>query len=180
MRVHQGEVANCASTQPVGGGRDECAGSHRRRRGPVLRPARAGCLARSGTARDPPGQLGGGTSVPPAVSQYPLTAAARPEAPTGGWAALGVTAYSQAPQWSPGQEARTGRRRARRGRDRPVSLDLAAVAKTQRQLNVCQWLVPALTAGLEALNALHGQQQRPAEQASGILAKPAQLINALT
>jgi len=126
MRVHQGEVANCASTQPVGGGRDECAGSHRRRRGPVLRPARAGCLARSGTARDPPGQLGGGTSVPPAVSQYPLTAAARPEAPTGGWAALGVTAYSRALQWSPGQEARTGRRRARRGRDRPVSLDLAA------------------------------------------------------
>jgi len=54
------------------------------------------------------------------------------------------------------------------------------MAKTQRQLNVCQWLVPALTAGLEALNALHGQQQRPAEQASGILAKPAQLINALT
>jgi len=32
------------------------------------------------------------------------------------------------------------------------------MAKTQRQLNVCQWLVPALTAGLEALNALHGEQ----------------------
>jgi hypothetical protein len=54
------------------------------------------------------------------------------------------------------------------------------VAKAQRQLKVCQWLIPALTGGLEVLNALHGEQQRPSQQASGILAKPAQLLNALT
>jgi hypothetical protein len=62
----------------------------------------------------------------------------------------------------------------------PSSATSTGVAKAQRQLKVCQWLVPALTAGLEVLNALHGEQQRPAEQASGILAKPAQLIEALT
>ena len=53
------------------------------------------------------------------------------------------------------------------------------VARAQRQLKVCQWLIPALTGGLEVLNALHGEQQRPSEQASGILAKPAQLLSAL-
>jgi hypothetical protein len=53
------------------------------------------------------------------------------------------------------------------------------VARAQRQLKVCQRLIPALTGGLEVLNALHGEQQRPSEQASGILAKPAQLLSAL-
>ena len=48
------------------------------------------------------------------------------------------------------------------------------VAKVQRQLKVCQWLVPGLTAGIEVLNALHGEQQRPNQQVPGIVAKPAQ------
>ena len=53
------------------------------------------------------------------------------------------------------------------------------VAKVQRQLKVCQWLVPGLTAGIEVLNALHGEQQRPNQQVPGIAAKPAQLGAAL-
>jgi hypothetical protein len=32
-----------------------------------------------------------------------------------------------------------------------------------------------LTAGIEVLNALHGEQQRPNQQVPGIVAKPAQL-----
>jgi len=50
------------------------------------------------------------------------------------------------------------------------------IAKVQRRLKVCQWLVPGLTAGLHVLNALHGEQQRPQQQLPGILAKPAQLL----
>jgi hypothetical protein len=40
--------------------------------------------------------------------------------------------------------------------------------KAQRQLAVLQWVVPALTGGLLVLNALHGEQQRPEEQARGM------------
>ncbi|HEY0812574.1 MAG TPA: hypothetical protein VGE11_04785 [Pseudonocardia sp.] len=54
------------------------------------------------------------------------------------------------------------------------------VAKVQRQLKVCQWLVPALTGAVGVVNALHGEQQRPGQQASGILAKPAQVVDAAT
>ena len=35
------------------------------------------------------------------------------------------------------------------------------VAKVQRQLKVCQWLIPGLTGAIEVLSALHGEQQRP-------------------
>lgn len=54
----------------------------------------------------------------------------------------------------------------------------ADVAKAQQQLNVCQWLIPALTGGIAVLNAVHGEQQRPSQQLPGILAKPAQLFGA--
>lgn len=40
-------------------------------------------------------------------------------------------------------------------------------------------MVPGLTAGIEVLNALHGEQQRPNQQVPGALAKPAQLGQAL-
>jgi hypothetical protein len=53
------------------------------------------------------------------------------------------------------------------------------VAKAQRQLKVCQWLIPGLTGAIEVLNALHGEQQRPNQQVPGVLAKPAQLGQAL-
>lgn len=45
----------------------------------------------------------------------------------------------------------------------PVDTD-----KAQRQLAVLQWTIPALTGGLLVLNALHGEQQRPEEQARGM------------
>ncbi|MFI6037963.1 hypothetical protein ACIBBD_28100 [Streptomyces sp. NPDC051315] len=45
----------------------------------------------------------------------------------------------------------------------PVDTD-----KAQRQLAFLQWTIPALTGGLLVLNALHGEQQRPEEQARGM------------
>ncbi|MEU3726193.1 hypothetical protein [Streptomyces sp. NPDC031705] len=40
--------------------------------------------------------------------------------------------------------------------------------KAERRLSYAQWLVPAVTGGLLILGALHGEQQRPAEQARGM------------
>lgn len=40
--------------------------------------------------------------------------------------------------------------------------------QAQRQLVCAQWAVPALTGCLVALNALHGEQQRPMEQFHGM------------
>lgn len=45
----------------------------------------------------------------------------------------------------------------------PVDIDQA-----RRQLTWVQWAVPALTGCLVVLNALHGEQQRPAEQLHGM------------
>ncbi|MDQ0578030.1 hypothetical protein [Streptomyces rishiriensis] len=45
----------------------------------------------------------------------------------------------------------------------PIDLD-----KARRQLACAQWAVPALTGCLVVLNALHGEQQRPAEQIPGM------------
>jgi hypothetical protein len=42
------------------------------------------------------------------------------------------------------------------------------VAKAQRQLEVAQWLIPALTGALVVVNALMGEQQRPASVAQGV------------
>lgn len=41
-------------------------------------------------------------------------------------------------------------------------------SKAERHLSSAQWLVPALTGGLVILSALHGEQQRPAEQTRGM------------
>jgi hypothetical protein len=46
----------------------------------------------------------------------------------------------------------------------PIDLDSA-----RQQLKIAQWTVPALTGALVVLNALHGEQQRPAPQAGGIV-----------
>ncbi|GGU01161.1 MULTISPECIES: hypothetical protein [Streptomyces] len=46
----------------------------------------------------------------------------------------------------------------------PVELEQA-----QRHLAMLQWAVPALTAGVLVLNALHGEQQRPEQQKAGML-----------
>ncbi|MFJ4872949.1 hypothetical protein [Streptomyces sp. NPDC088757] len=52
---------------------------------------------------------------------------------------------------------------AEKAREHPIDLD-----KARRQLACAQWVVPALTGCLVVLNALHGEQQRPSEQASGM------------
>ena len=50
------------------------------------------------------------------------------------------------------------------------------VSDAQKQLKVLQWVIPGLTGGIVVLNALHGEQQRPSQQAPGILQKTAQLV----
>jgi hypothetical protein len=62
----------------------------------------------------------------------------------------------------------------------PEDLDKAAkhpvaLKQAQHQLALMQWAVPLLTAGVVALNALHGEQQRPAQQAKGMLQRAAHL-----
>jgi hypothetical protein len=87
-------------------------------------------------------------------------------------AALGVTAYSRAL----GKKLEAAEGEPVEGGTEPSPMTSPDIAKVQRQLKVCQWLVPGLTAGLHVLNALHGEQQRPQQQLPGILAKPAQLL----
>lgn len=41
--------------------------------------------------------------------------------------------------------------------------------QAEHRLSYVQWAVPALTGGLIVLNALHGEQQRPAQQLYGML-----------
>jgi hypothetical protein len=80
---------------------------------------------------------------------------------------LGATAYARA----------LGRKMKKAG-DVPVEggTDPSAstppnVAGAQRKLATLQWLIPALTAGLLAMNSYMGEQQRPQEVASGFLSR---------
>ncbi|WP_436760606.1 hypothetical protein [Streptosporangium sp. V21-05] len=45
------------------------------------------------------------------------------------------------------------------------------VAKTQQQLRLMQWVVPALTGLMVVLTSLHGEQQRPGEVIRGAVRK---------
>ena len=45
------------------------------------------------------------------------------------------------------------------------------VAKTQRQLKVLQWVIPALTGAVLVLDARMGEQQRPAQVSGGLLGR---------
>jgi hypothetical protein len=87
-------------------------------------------------------------------------------------AALAVTAYSRVQ----GKKLQDAGMVAVEGATEPSADTPADVAKAQRQLKVCQWAIPALTAGLAVLNVVQGEQQRPSQVVSGILAKPAQLL----
>jgi hypothetical protein len=89
-------------------------------------------------------------------------------------AALGVTAYSRAL----GKKLEQADGVAVAGGTEPAADTPPDIANVQRQLDVCQWVVPALTGGIGVLNALHGEQQRPSQQVPGILARPAQLLRA--
>ncbi len=87
-------------------------------------------------------------------------------------AALGVTAYSRAL----GKKLQQANGTPVEGGTDPAADTPPEVADTQRQLKVTQWLIPALTGGIAVLSAVHGEQQKPTQQAGGLLAKPAQLL----
>ncbi|MEU9984197.1 hypothetical protein [Streptomyces sp. NPDC050856] len=78
-------------------------------------------------------------------------------------AALAATAYSRVLGKKIELAASDSPEDAEKAAKHPVDTD-----KAQRQLACMQWAVPALTGGLLVLNALHGEQQRPDEQARGM------------
>jgi len=83
-------------------------------------------------------------------------------------AALAVTAYSRALgkklEQAEGVPVEDG--------TDPSAATPAEVAQVQKRLDIRQWLIPALTASISVLTSLHGEQQRPGQQLSGIAAKP--------
>ena len=90
-------------------------------------------------------------------------------------AALGVSAYSRAL----GKKLEQAEGEPVAGATEPLPETSPDVAKAQKQLKICQWVIPVLTGGIEVLSSLHGEQQRPVEQVPGILAKPKQVVDAL-
>ena len=89
-------------------------------------------------------------------------------------AALGVTAYSRAL----GKKLQRADGVPVEGGTDPSAATSPEVAKVQKRLDTCQWLIPALTGGIMLLTSLQGEQQRPGQQLSGILAKPGQWLRA--
>jgi hypothetical protein len=87
-------------------------------------------------------------------------------------AALAVTAYSRVL----GKKLEKAEGTPIEGGTEPAADTPSDVARTQQQLAVCQWVIPALTGALVVLNAVHGEQQRPEQVAVGILAKLARLF----
>lgn len=71
-------------------------------------------------------------------------------------AAAGVTAYSGVLGARVAKHADEGAA----GSVTPGSTSSEELASAQRQLKVCQWVIPALTAGIIVLGAVHGEQQR--------------------
>lgn len=87
-------------------------------------------------------------------------------------AALGVTAYSGVL----GRKLQEAGEVAVEGATEPSFDTPPEVAGAQRQLKWCQWAIPALTTGIAVTAAVEGEQQRPSQVLSGVLAKPAKLI----
>ncbi|MFF8382230.1 hypothetical protein [Streptomyces kanasensis] len=77
-------------------------------------------------------------------------------------AALAATAYSRVLGKKIELASSDSPEDAEKAAEHPVDTDEA-----QRRLTSMQWVIPALTGGLLVLNALHGEQQRPEEQARG-------------
>jgi hypothetical protein len=91
-------------------------------------------------------------------------------------AALAVTAYSRAL----GKKLQQAEAEAIpvEGAADPAASTPLELAKTQQQLDACQWLIPALTGGMSVMTAVQGEQQRPSQQLSGILTKAGQWLRA--
>ncbi|SEE24509.1 hypothetical protein [Streptomyces sp. TLI_105] len=78
-------------------------------------------------------------------------------------AALAATAYARVLGKKVELASSSDPEDAEKASKHPIDLD-----KARRQLACARWVVPALTGCLVVLNALHGEQQRPAEQVSGM------------
>jgi hypothetical protein len=78
-------------------------------------------------------------------------------------AALAATAYTRVLGKKIELASSTDPADAEKAQQHPIDRD-----KARRQLACAQWAVPALTGCLVVLNALHGEQQRPAEQIPGM------------
>ena len=87
-------------------------------------------------------------------------------------AALAVTAYSR----MLGKKLEAAEGQPVEGATEPAPGTAETPSAAQRRLRVCQWVLPVLTGGLVAVNALHGEQQRPSQQLPGLLARPAQVL----
>lgn len=81
--------------------------------------------------------------------------------------ALAATAYSRAlgkkVSAARAVPAKSGTKPAKR-----TKLAAADVASAQEQLDLLQWVVPALTGALVAVSSYAGEQQRPSEVAKGV------------
>jgi hypothetical protein len=89
-------------------------------------------------------------------------------------AALAVTAYSRAL----GKKLQQADGVPVEGGTDPSPTTPPDIAKIQKRLAVCQWLIPALTGALTVLTSLHGEQQRPGQQLPGVSTKPGKLLRA--
>jgi len=89
-------------------------------------------------------------------------------------AALAVTAYSRAL----GKKLQQAEGIPVEGGTHPAANTPLELAKTQQQLDACQWLIPALTGGISVMTAVQGEQQRPSQQLPGILTKAARWLRA--
>ena len=82
-------------------------------------------------------------------------------------AALGATAYSRALGQRVSQQTEVP---AESGTE-PTTGTPRQVANAQRQLEVLQWVVPALTGALVVVSSHAGEQQRPENVLEGLLAR---------
>jgi hypothetical protein len=78
--------------------------------------------------------------------------------------ALGATAYSRVL----GRKVNDAGDVSAQGGTSPNAATPDEVADAQRQLNVLQWVIPAITGGIMVLGAAMGEQQRPRFVARGI------------
>ncbi|GHB25799.1 hypothetical protein [Streptomyces chryseus] len=83
-------------------------------------------------------------------------------------AALAATAYTRVVGKKVELASSLDPRDAEMAAEHPIKFGQA-----QRQLTLLQWAVPALTAGVLVLNALHGEQQRPEQQRLGMMRRAA-------
>lgn len=87
-------------------------------------------------------------------------------------AALAATALSGVL----GSKLRSHDRTPTEGATVPGESTPSDAATAQQQLRVLQWVIPALTAGIVVVDAVHGEQQRPGQQLAGIIGKAGKLV----